>query len=69
MDVPAEREILMPAEAAVLFRVDRRTLARWVASGKLPGDCWFRTLGITSTGHLRYRRRELLEFRESLADG
>lgn len=63
-------DILLPAEAAALFRVKTGTLARWAATGKLPSDCWFKTLGCaTGRGHRRYRRRQLLEFRESCSDG
>ena len=63
-------EVLMPAEAAVLVRVKPRTLARWALTGRLPRECWFKTLGTaTSNGHFRYRRRQLLAFRESRGHG
>jgi Helix-turn-helix domain len=65
-----DHDILMPSEAAAFFRVDERTLARWVNTGKLPQRCWFRTLGSEDKrGHLRYRRREILELMEELGHG
>jgi excisionase family DNA binding protein len=39
--------LLRPAEVARLFRVDRKTVVRWAASGRLPS---LRTPG----GHFRF---------------
>jgi excisionase family DNA binding protein len=44
--------LLTPAEVAVLFRVDPKTVVRWAKAGKL--SC-IRTLG----GHRRYRESEV----------
>jgi excisionase family DNA binding protein len=52
---------LTPGEVARIFGVDAKTVARWEASGKLPG---FRTPG----GHRRFRDadvRALIEATES----
>lgn len=51
---------LTSAEAAALFRVDKKTLTRWAESGKMPADSWFKTPG----GSYRFkedRMRSLLE--------
>jgi excisionase family DNA binding protein len=40
--------LLFPAEVAILFRVDPKTVTRWTHQGKLP---FIRTIG----GHRRYR--------------
>ena len=48
-----EPEALMtPAEVAVLFRVDPKTVTRWAQAGRLSS---IRTLG----GHRRYRESEV----------
>jgi excisionase family DNA binding protein len=47
----AER-LLTPAEVAVLFRVDPKTVTRWSKQGRLSS---IRTLG----GHRRYREAEV----------
>jgi len=66
----ADHEILMPSEAAAYFRVNQRTLSRWVNTGRLPPSCWFRTLGSEDKrGHLRYRRSEILALMEELGHG
>lgn len=50
---PTESEALLtPAEVAMLFRVDPKTVTRWAKSGKLSA---IRTLG----GHRRYRESEV----------
>lgn len=49
----AENEkLLMPHEAAALFGVNIKTLARWAREGKVPS---VRTLG----GHRRFRENEI----------
>ena len=49
----AERnDLLTPAEVAVLFRVNPKTVTRWARAGKLSA---IRTLG----GHRRFRRDEV----------
>ncbi len=35
--IPPEREFLLPQEVAQLFGVDRRTVGRWIAAGRLAG--------------------------------
>ena len=45
-------ELLTPAEVAVMFRVDPKTVTRWAKAGKLTS---IRTLG----GHRRYRKTEV----------
>ena len=50
---PAEAEpLLTPAEVAVMFRCDPKTVTRWAKAGKLTS---IRTLG----GHRRYRETEV----------
>ena len=50
---PLESEALLtPAEVAMMFRVDPKTVTRWAKSGKLTS---IRTLG----GHRRYREAEV----------
>lgn len=50
---PVESEVLLtPAEVAVMFRVDPKTVTRWARAGKLSS---IRTLG----GHRRYRETEV----------
>jgi excisionase family DNA binding protein len=51
-------QLLTPAEVAVLFRVDPKTVSRWARAGKLQA---IRTLG----GHRRYRETDV---RALLAD-
>ena len=49
----AERnELLTPAEVAVMFRVNPKTVTRWARAGKISA---IRTLG----GHRRFRRDEI----------
>lgn len=47
-----ENDLLTPAEVAVLFRVNTKTVTRWAQAGKLAA---VRTLG----GHRRFRRDEI----------
>jgi excisionase family DNA binding protein len=54
----SEETLLRPAEVAALANVDRKTVARWAESGKLPS---FRTLG----GHRRFRLHKVLAALES----
>ncbi len=49
---PVPEALLTPAEVAVLFRVDPKTVTRWAKAGKLSS---IRTLG----GHRRYRETEV----------
>ena len=52
-EMPAERnDLLTPAEVAVLFRVNPKTVTRWARAGKISA---IRTLG----GHRRFRRDEI----------
>lgn len=48
MNEPTSRP-MTPAEVGRLFRVDQKTVTRWIKQGKLPA---FRTLG----GHYRIER-------------
>lgn len=45
---PRPVRLYTPAEVAVLFRVDPKTVTRWARKGRIPS---IRTLG----GHRRYR--------------
>lgn len=47
-----EDDLLTPSEAAAIFRVDPKTVARWAETGKLSS---IRTLG----GHRRYSSAEI----------
>jgi excisionase family DNA binding protein len=49
---PEAEPLLMPAEVAAMFHVDRRTVTRWAAAGKL-------TSILTLGGHRRYREAEV----------
>lgn len=49
---PAPENLMTPAEVAVLFRVDPKTVTRWAQAGRLTS---IRTLG----GHRRYRESEV----------
>ena len=49
---PGGEELLTPAEVAVMFRVDAKTVTRWAKAGQL--RC-LRTPG----GHRRYYRAEI----------
>ena len=51
--------LLTPAEVAVLFRVNPKTVSRWARSGKLTS---IRTLG----GHRRFRASEIRQFLEQV---
>jgi excisionase family DNA binding protein len=53
-----EDRLLTPAEVAVLFRVDAKTVSRWARAGKLTA---IRTLG----GHRRYRESEVRALRDT----
>ncbi|MGR6922662.1 BldC family transcriptional regulator [[Actinomadura] parvosata] len=48
-------KLLTPAEVAILFRVDPRTVTRWAKAGRITS---IRTLG----GHRRYREAEVRAF-------
>ena len=47
-----QENLLTPAEVAILFRVDPKTVTRWAKAGKLTS---IRTLG----GHRRYKESEV----------
>ena len=57
----AEPELLTPAEVAVMFRVDPKTVTRWARAGKLSA---IRTVG----GHRRFRASEIERFVESVTE-
>lgn len=48
-------DVMTPAEVAQVFRVDTKTVRRWVEAGKLP---YFKTLG----GHRRFYRKDIEKF-------
>ena len=52
MTAADRNDLLTPAEVAVLFRVNPKTVTRWARAGKLSA---IRTLG----GHRRFRRDEV----------
>ena len=52
MTTPQGNDLLTPAEVAVLFRVNPKTVTRWARAGKISA---IRTLG----GHRRFRRDEI----------
>jgi excisionase family DNA binding protein len=52
MTAPQNNDLLTPAEVAVLFRVNPKTVTRWARAGKISA---IRTLG----GHRRFRRDEI----------
>ena len=51
-EVFPEHRLLTPAEVAVMFRVDPKTVSRWAKDGKITS---IRTLG----GHRRFREDEV----------
>jgi excisionase family DNA binding protein len=51
-----ESDLLSPGEVAALFRVDPRTVTRWVKKGQLPAAV------TTPGGHRRYRRSDIEPF-------
>jgi excisionase family DNA binding protein len=53
----AEQQLLTPAEVAVMFRVDPKTVARWARAGRISA---IRTIG----GHRRFRAAEVRRFLE-----
>ena len=48
----ADNELLTPAEVAILFRVNPKTVTRWARAGRISA---VRTLG----GHRRFRAAEI----------
>lgn len=52
-DLSAYPDLLTPTEVAGLFRVDPKTVTRWVNAGKLTPAC--RTLG----GHRRFHKADV----------
>ncbi len=57
----AENELLTPAEVAVMFRVNPKTVTRWARAGRISA---VRTLG----GHRRFRATEIRRFLEEAQD-
>lgn len=49
----ATENMLTPAEAAAVFRIDRATLTQWVKRGKIPCTR-------TPMGHRRYRESDVI---------
>jgi excisionase family DNA binding protein len=56
-----DNELLTPAEVAVMFRVNPKTVTRWARAGKIPS---VRTLG----GHRRFRATEIRRFLAEVRD-
>jgi excisionase family DNA binding protein len=52
MPATEANDLLTPAEVALLFRVNPKTVTRWARAGKISA---IRTLG----GHRRFRRAEI----------
>lgn len=52
-------ELMTPAEVAILFQVNPKTVSRWSRAGRLTA---LRTLG----GHRRFQRREVLALRDRI---
>ena len=57
----AENELLTPAEVAVMFRVNPKTVTRWARAGKISA---VRTLG----GHRRFHAAEIRRFLAEVGD-
>ena len=57
----AANELLTPAEVAVMFRVNPKTVTRWARAGKISA---VRTLG----GHRRFRADEIRRFLAEVED-
>ena len=57
----AENVLLTPAEVAVMFRVNPKTVTRWARAGRISA---VRTLG----GHRRFRASEIRRFLEEAQD-
>ena len=57
----AANELLTPAEVAVMFRVNPKTVTRWARAGKISA---VRTLG----GHRRFRADEIRRFLAQVED-
>ena len=55
----AENELLTPAEVAVMFRVNPKTVTRWARAGRISA---VRTLG----GHRRFRASEIRRSLEAM---
>jgi len=60
--MPATEPLLTPAEVAVMFRVDPKTVTRWAKDGKLTS---IRTLG----GHRRYQETQVRALLTGLPQG
>ena len=60
-ETPVADELLTPAEVAVMFRVNPKTVTRWARDGKISA---VRTLG----GHRRFRATEIRRFLEEIGD-
>jgi excisionase family DNA binding protein len=54
--------LLTPAQAAAMFAVDAKTVARWAKHGKVTA---YRTLG----GHRRFREADLRRLLEATREG
>ncbi len=61
-ELPAAEPLLTPAEVAVMFRVDPKTVTRWAKTGRITS---LRTLG----GHRRYRETEVRALLNGSAEG
>jgi excisionase family DNA binding protein len=57
----SENELLTPAEVAVMFRVNPKTVTRWARAGKISA---VRTLG----GHRRFHADEIRRFLAEVED-
>ena len=57
----AENELLTPAEVAIMFRVNPKTVTRWARAGRISA---VRTLG----GHRRFHASEIRRFLDEVQD-
>lgn len=58
--MPKQHEFMLPSEVAAHFRVDPKTVTRWIKAGRMSPADYIKTPG----GHLRVRTaaiRKLLE--------
>jgi len=60
-NVPVTESLLTPAEVAIMFRVNPKTVTRWAKAGKLTS---IRTLG----GHRRFREKEVRDLLAGLPE-
>lgn len=60
----ARTRVMTPGEVAYLFRVDPKTVTRWIQQGKFPKGTYFRTPG----GHHRFYREQIEDMFNNLGN-